>query len=194
MSCVTCGGEGSTRRADSAYCTNCSTDHEWASMLDAIQGGDSPSPKLDFDAPEEDAGDASRQQPTDPTAIEESESDSMPEPAPTLSPFAELQGDAQTSAATSETLVDDSMLRAIEELAKSHEAVTGVDEVRARYADDVVEATDSELDASAPTSQPRYATEEATQQTPDSLAASVDELLSPAATTTSVSQKADPFA
>lgn len=194
MSCVKCGGEGSAGRADSAHCTNCSTDHEWASMLDAIQGGNAASPQLDFNERTENSGDASRQQPENPTAIEEPELDSMPKPAPTVSPFAELQGDAQNSAATSETLVDDSMLRAIEELAKSLETVSEVEEARARYADDVVEATESELDGSAPSSQPRYATEEATQQTSDSLAASVDELSSPAATMSSVGQKADPFA
>lgn len=193
MSCVTCG-EASTRRDDSAHCTNCSTDHGWASMLDTIQGGNAASPQLDFDEQTENSGDASRQQPEIPTAIEESESDSIPESAPTLSPFAELHEDAPTSAAVSETLVDDSMLRAIEELAKNLETVSEVEEARARYADDVVEATESKMNASAPTSQPRYATEEATQQTPDSLAASVDELLSRAATTTSASQKADPFA
>ncbi|GBE24293.1 hypothetical protein BMS3Bbin02_00563 [bacterium BMS3Bbin02] len=199
MSCVTCGGEGSVRRDAAVYCTNCATRLDWGSMLEAIQDPRGKSSPINFDLPKDDS--VSPVVPLGELVGVPVGNEPMPSPTPfiasslpsgeAVSPFAVLHGEAKPRVADqTETLVDDSMLQAIDELTKSLEALPSAEDVRTQYASaegDAVEryaidpalARVSHVDPSTNESvrAPRYAAPE-----PAVVAGAIDN-----------GQKADPF-
>jgi hypothetical protein len=117
MSCVTCGGEGSVRRDAAVYCTTCATRRDWGSMLEAVQTPRGKNLPIEFDLPQDNS--VSSSQPS----VEKG------------SPLAVLHGETKPWVADqTETLVDDSMLQAIDELTKSLEALPSAEDVRTQYA------------------------------------------------------------
>jgi hypothetical protein len=145
MSCVTCGGEGSVRRDAAVYCTSCATRRDWGSLLEVVQNPRGTNSPIVFDVPKDEAvspvvplnelvpvpvsdGPASAAAPV------RSPVQPVVEEAP---PLAVLKGEAKPwDASNAETLVDESMLKAIDELTKSLEALPSAEEVRAQYAAD----------------------------------------------------------
>jgi len=209
MSCVTCGSEGSVRRDAAVYCTSCATRRDWGTVLEAVQNPRGKNSPIMFDLPDDEA---------DSPATPMSESVEVPvtdEPTPaptagassaqpsvaTKSPLAVLDGDAKSLDATrGESLVDESMLKAIDELTKSLEVVPSAEETRAQYASSQSDAAErdavdpalalaSQVIAAASESPPtpRYATPEPVDQTEDPVAV-------PAAMASQNGHKADPFA
>jgi hypothetical protein len=145
MSCVTCGGEGSVRRDAAVYCTSCATRRDWGSLLEVVQNPRGTNSPIVFDVPEDEAVSP---------VVPLSELVGVPvsdgpagTPAPVrlpvqpaveeASPFAVLNGEAKPwDASTAETLVDESMLKAIDELTKTLEVLPSAEDIRAQYAAD----------------------------------------------------------
>ncbi len=208
MSCVTCGSEGSVRRDAAVYCTSCATRRDWGTVLEAVQNPRGKNSPIMFDEPNDEADsptvpiDERVEVPvTDEPILAPAAAASSAQPSvATESPFAVLHGDAKPVDTTKgESLVDESMLKAIDELTKSLEVLPTAEETRAQYASsqgdaaehDAVEpalALASQVIASAGESlpAPRYATPELGEQTEDPVAV-------PAATASQNGHKADPF-
>lgn len=145
MSCVTCGGEGSVRKDAAVYCTSCAMRRDWGSLLEVVQNPRGTNSPIVFDVPKEEAkspvvplselvGVPVTDQPASvPTLAEPPIRPAVEE----ASPFAVLNGEAKPwDASNTETLVDESMLKAIDELTKSLEVSPSAEEVRAQYAAD----------------------------------------------------------
>ncbi|NOX22049.1 MAG: hypothetical protein GXP36_03030 [Actinobacteria bacterium] len=212
MSCVTCGSEGSVRRDAAVYCTSCATRRDWGTVLEAVQNPRGKNSPIMFDEPNDEADSSTvpinervevpvTDEPILAPAAAVSSAESSAEPSvATESPFAVLHGDAKPVDATKgESLVDESMLKAIDELTKSLEVLPTAEETRAQYASsqgdaaehDAVEpalALASQVIASASESlpAPRYAAPELGEQTEDPVAV-------PAAMASQNGHKADPF-
>ncbi len=132
MSCVTCGGEGSVRRDAAVYCTTCATRRDWGSILEAVQSPRGKNLPIEFDLPKDDS--VSSSQPS----VEKG------------SPVAVLHGETkQWDAGQGETLVDESMLEAIDELTKSLEDPPSAEEVRTQYVSTESDAAERDATDSA---------------------------------------------
>ncbi|VAW03790.1 hypothetical protein MNBD_ACTINO02-791 [hydrothermal vent metagenome] len=208
MSCVTCGSEGSVRRDAAVYCTSCATRRDWGTVLEAVQNPRGKNSPIMFDEPNDEADsstvpiDERVEVPvTDEPILAPTAAVSSAQPSvATESPFAVLHGDAKPVDATrGESLVDESMLKAIDELTKSLEVLPTAEETRAQYASSQGDAAErdaaepalalaSQVIASAGESlpTPRYATPELGEQTEDPVAV-------PAAMASQNGHKADPF-